>query len=92
MHWTEKMFIEHGDLWIKISNRGPDNLAHSKEIEALERIFSETGVKAGGRVLDLGCSSGGHALNLAKKGFSVTGVDFSPIAVKRAEELAEKWV
>jgi SAM-dependent methyltransferase len=90
MHWTEKMFIEHGDLWIKLSNRGPDNLAHSKEIEALERIFSETGVKAGGRVLDLCCSSGGHALNLAKKGFSVTGVDFSPIAVKRAEELAEK--
>lgn len=85
------MFIEHGDLWIKFSNRGPDNIAQkSKEIEALDRIFSETGVKAAGRVLDLCCSSGGHALNLAKKGFNVTGVDFSPIAINQAKELAEK--
>ena len=85
------MFVEHGDLWMKFSNRGPDNLAHkSKEIQALDRIFSETGVNEGGRVLDLCCGSGGHALNLAKKGFNVTGVDFSPTAIKSAEELAKK--
>ncbi len=91
LHWTEKIFVEHGDLWLKFSNRGPDTLAQkSKEIEALGRIFSEAGVNAGSRVLDLCCGSGGHALNLAKKGFNVTGVDFSAIAIKCAEELAEK--
>ncbi len=91
VHWTEKMFVEHGDLWMKFSNRGPDNIAsNSKEIEALDRIFSETKVKTGGRVLDVCCGAGGHALNLAKKGFKVTGVDFSPTAIKRAEELAER--
>ncbi len=81
------MFIEHGDLFLRYIN---DEEKFQRELEALERIFSETRVPVGGRVLDLCCGSGRQALNLAKKGFKVTGVDFSPIAIKRAEELAEK--
>ena len=87
LHWTEKMFIEHGDLFLKYIN---DEERFQRELEALESIFSETHVPVGGRVLDLCCGSGTQALNLAKKGFNVTGVDFSPIAIERAEELAEK--
>jgi hypothetical protein len=50
MHWTEKMFIEHGDLFLNFIN---DERRFLKEFEALERIFSETQVPARGRVLDL---------------------------------------
>lgn len=40
------------------------------------------------KVLDLGCGSGRHLVELAKEGFGVTGVDFSPAAA----HLAEKWL
>ena len=86
MHWTEKMFIEHGDVFLKFIN---DEVRFQKEFEALERIFSETDVPVGGNVLDLCCGSGTQTLNLAKKGFNVTGVDFSPTAIKQARRSAE---
>ncbi len=35
-----------------------------------------------GRVLDIGCGAGRHSLHLQKKGFDVTGIDLSPLAVK----------
>ncbi|HKE55394.1 MAG TPA: class I SAM-dependent methyltransferase [Pyrinomonadaceae bacterium] len=37
---------------------------------------------AKGRVLDIGCGAGRHSLYLQGKGFSVTGIDASPGAVK----------
>ncbi|MBI5244267.1 MAG: class I SAM-dependent methyltransferase [Elusimicrobia bacterium] len=35
-----------------------------------------------GRVLDIGCGMGRHALHLQKKGFSVTGLDLSPANIR----------
>ena len=86
MHWTEKMFIEHGDVFLKLID---DEVRFQKEFEALQRIFSEKRVSVGGNVLDLCCGLGRQALNLAKKGFNVTGVDFSPAVIKQARESAE---
>jgi len=37
---------------------------------------------ARGRVLDIGCGAGRHALYLQKKGFDVLGIDASPLAIK----------
>ena len=87
MHWTEKLFLEHGELFLKVIKRADKRT--SKDVEALERIFLEMGVNKGDRVLDLCCGYGRHALRLAEKGFIVTGVDISPVTIRRAEELAE---
>jgi len=35
-----------------------------------------------GRVLDIGCGAGKHSLYLQRKGFDVTGIDISPLAIK----------
>ncbi|GAA1452875.1 class I SAM-dependent methyltransferase [Nocardiopsis tropica] len=41
-----------------------------------------------GRVLDLGCGGGGDALWLARRGWQVTAVDISAVAVERLTDLA----
>lgn len=42
------------------------------------------------RAVDLGCGAGNYAIYLAGRGFEVTGIDFSPTAIKIAKENAEK--
>ena len=39
-------------------------------------------------VLDLGCGAGGHALELARRGIEVVGVDVSAPMIERARERA----
>ncbi|MFD8500598.1 class I SAM-dependent methyltransferase [Amycolatopsis sp. NPDC059657] len=41
-----------------------------------------------GKALDLGCGEGGDAIWLASKGWKVTAVDISPVALARAAEAA----
>lgn len=43
-----------------------------------------------GRVLDLGCGSGIHAVTLAKRGWQVTGIDIVPEALDRARTRARQ--
>jgi SAM-dependent methyltransferase len=40
----------------------------------------------GPRAVDLGCGSGANSAFLAEHGFTVTGIDFSPVALARAEQ------
>ncbi len=42
------------------------------------------------KAIDLGCGAGNYAIYLAGKGFDVTGVDISPMAIKIAKENAKK--
>jgi SAM-dependent methyltransferase len=41
-------------------------------------------------VIDLGCGTGANVVFLAERGFDVTGVDFSPVALGRARARAEQ--
>lgn len=45
---------------------------------------------AGRRLLDLGCGEGRHCLLAARTGFLPTGVDYEPMAVRRAEANARE--
>jgi SAM-dependent methyltransferase len=42
------------------------------------------------RALDLGCGAGGVSIELARAGFEVTGVDFSPVALRKARAAARR--
>lgn len=55
----------------------------------LVRLIEERIVPRGS-VIDLGCGTGADAVFLAKRGFDVTAVDVSPIAIERARSRAEQ--
>ncbi|MET7981771.1 aminotransferase class I/II-fold pyridoxal phosphate-dependent enzyme [Streptomyces sp. NPDC005281] len=72
---------------------GEDFWAVADHEYTAERTAAEAGYLAavldasapGRRVLDLGCGTGRHAVSLAARGFSVTGVDAGAWALERAQ-------
>jgi SAM-dependent methyltransferase len=52
-------------------------------------LIAETESLAPGRALDLACGEGRHAVWLAQRGWQVTAVDFSTVALDKAERLAQ---
>jgi 2-polyprenyl-3-methyl-5-hydroxy-6-metoxy-1,4-benzoquinol methylase/GNAT superfamily N-acetyltransferase len=59
----------------------------SKEVEYL---FDLQVVQSGNKVLDFGCGSGRHAIELAQKGCNVTGVDFVETLIDKARDNARQ--
>jgi tellurite methyltransferase len=57
----------------------------------LRQVFDSqyTDITAG-HALDIACGSGRNALFLAEKGFEVTGIDISPVALERGEQRAKE--
>jgi SAM-dependent methyltransferase len=51
-------------------------------------IEQEIGSDKKKKILDIGCGTGRHAIELAKRGYSVTGIDLSADQLKRAGEKA----
>ncbi len=56
--------------------------------DASEALAAEVGDAAPGRALDLACGAGRNALWLAERGWRVTAVDFSAVALAQARRLA----
>jgi len=53
------------------------------------RLVAEVGALTPGRVLDVGCGEGADAIWLAQRGWTVTAIDISDVAVSRAREAAQ---
>ncbi|OMF23094.1 SAM-dependent methyltransferase [Paenibacillus sp. FSL H8-0548] len=54
----------------------------SKEVG---KMLAWLGLPRGAKVLDIGCGMGRHALAMEKIGYSVTGIDLSPILLEEAK-------
>lgn len=65
-----------------------NNVWGSEPNKLLQKIYNQA--NAGSEFLDLGCGQGKEAFFLAKKGFNVTAVDSSKVAIKQIKEKAEK--
>jgi len=52
------------------------------------RLVAEVAELTPGRALDVGCGEGADAIWLAKRGWTVTAIDVSAVAISRAQEAA----
>lgn len=89
--WWESFFEGVAvDLWMALGNVEQDRA----EVDYIEQALR---LPPGGKVLDVPCGHGRHALELAARGFEVTGVDISSeflsCARRRAadRELQVRW-
>jgi cyclopropane fatty-acyl-phospholipid synthase-like methyltransferase len=71
--------IERDDGYLEVSDQIGVYFEDYREWPSHHREAIE---HAQGRVLDIGCGAGRHALYLQRKGLAVTGIDVSPLAVK----------
>jgi SAM-dependent methyltransferase len=65
-----------------------DYLAERTPVE-IDRLEGLLALRPPLRILDLPCGQGRHAIELARRGYDVTGVDLSPFLLKVAEERAQ---
>jgi SAM-dependent methyltransferase len=57
------------------------------ESEALVRSLARRGVRPPAQVLDVGCGTGRYAIELARRGYDVRGIDRSPAMIDEARKL-----
>jgi cyclopropane fatty-acyl-phospholipid synthase-like methyltransferase len=55
----------------------------------IDRLIKLLGLKGKERVLDIGCGWGRHIMELARRGYDVTGIDQSETMIAKANELAQ---
>jgi len=53
-------------------------------------IEQEIGQNKSIKILDIGCGTGRHSIELTKRGYNITGVDLSENQIKRAREKAQE--
>ena len=79
--WYEELFENYGQRYDnEVFTQGT-----SGECDFLEK---ELNYDRSLKILDVGCGTGRHAIELTKRGYSVTGIDFSGSQLERAREKA----
>ncbi len=75
-------------LWDKVSENYSDEANHSEIALAreIEQLLLELGIGPGSSLLEAGCGSGHLSGYLASKGFRTTLLDFSKVALEKAEK------
>jgi SAM-dependent methyltransferase len=59
-----------------------------RTLQEVDFAVEKLALEPGARVLDLACGHGRHSVELARRGFRVTGVDLSPRSLELAREAA----
>jgi len=81
--WYEELFENYGMKY--------DNEVYTQgTIGECDFIEKELGRNKTTRILDIGCGTGRHAIEMTKRGYKVVGIDLSESQLKRARKKAAK--
>ncbi|MBI5679648.1 MAG: class I SAM-dependent methyltransferase [Methanobacterium sp.] len=80
--WYEELFTDYADKY--------ENETFTQgTIGEVDFIVKEINNDKNFKILDIGCGTGRHAIELAKRGYNVTGVDLSESMINKAREKAK---
>ncbi len=82
--FSERMLREHLD-----QDHGAASRQRPEILRQIDWLWSKLALRPGARLLDITCGPGLYAVELARRGVDVTGIDFSPASVAYARGLAE---
>ncbi|MBM4037326.1 MAG: methyltransferase domain-containing protein [Planctomycetes bacterium] len=77
----EEFFDAHAPVY-------DENVFTKNTVAEVEFLIEELGISPGASILDVGCGTGRHAIELARRGYAVTGLDLSAEMLARAAEAA----
>jgi SAM-dependent methyltransferase len=83
--FSERMLREHLD-----ESHGAASRATRERLMQIDRLWSWLGLGKGSRLLDVTCGPGLYAVEFARRGCLVTGIDFGPAAIAHARDLAKE--
>jgi len=81
--WYEELFQDFADKY----DRESFTAGTIGEVDFIER---EINFNKEALILDIGCGTGRHSLELTRRGYKVTGIDLSPSMIGKAKLLAQK--
>jgi cyclopropane fatty-acyl-phospholipid synthase-like methyltransferase len=79
-----EIFFDHHSL------KYMDEVFTKNTIKEVDFLVEELQLPVGSSIIDIGCGTGRHSIELAKRGFNVTGIDISVGMLKEAEKTAHK--
>ena len=71
-------------FWDGMANKLFTEEHWARSEDEINSVTNLLGIQRGSKVLDLCCGPGRHSIELAKKGYSVTGVDRTSSYIKKA--------
>jgi SAM-dependent methyltransferase len=78
----EEFFDAHAPVY-------EDNIFTKNTIQEVDFLLEELSLQQGSSILDVGCGTGRHSIELAKRGYIVTGLDLSTEMLARAADAAK---
>lgn len=80
--WYEELFQDYADKYDSESYT-------SGTLGEVDFIEKEAGYNKDFRILDIGCGTGRHSIELARRGYNVTGIDLSESQLNKAKSITE---